>query len=150
MPTPGTPRALCCSSKMIAFVPIFGAAPDQAGHFVCKSKAPAPSCRDLPHSRQSKYIGLIRRNFSGHHILDDGVRTRWPKGDVVELRDPEHIQHRITQPIGMVAFEKIRLANCQWINRPQIDRQIILLGQCAIAPRGKVGIGAAKGPVEVG
>jgi hypothetical protein len=93
---------------------------------------------------------LFGGDLARHHILDDRVGPRWAKGDAVELRDADHVAHRVAEPIGVVALEKVGLAHGQRIDGAQVDRHIMARHQRAVAADRQIAVGRAEGPEEIG
>src|SRR5690606_6717189 len=110
--------------------------------------AAARSC--LAKASEAVDIGLLGSNFPRLHILDNRVRPRRPEGDAVELRDADHVAHRVAQPVGMIALEKIRLADRERIDRAQVDIERMARGERAVSTDREIGIGRSERPEEVG
>src|SRR3546814_5265406 len=94
-----------------------------------KAEALAALRRRLPETGEAIDIGLLRRDCARREILNDRVGARRAERDAVELRDADHVAHRVAQPVGVIALKKIRLADRERIDRTQVDRDIMAGGE---------------------
>ena len=106
------------AGKVVSLVPVRLSAPDQLSCLVGKGDAPAlPRCR-LAHAGHTADIRLLRGNFTRCGVLHDRIGPRRSEWDVMELRHPHHVADRITQPVGVVLLEEVRLPDGKGIDRP--------------------------------
>src|SRR5690606_13718915 len=138
------------AGEMVAEMPVLHAAPDELRRFVAEGEAFTTARGRLTQPCQAIDIGLFGGDLARRDILDYGVGPRRAEGDAVELRDAEHVTHRVAQPVGMVALKKVWLADCERINGTQIDFERVARGERAVAPDCKIGIRRSKRPEKVG
>src|SRR3546814_3597983 len=105
---PGAARGV---RQMIAQMPVLRAAPAELPRLMRKAEALAAPRRRLPETGEALDIGLLRRDCARREILNDRVGARRAERDAVELRDADHVAHRVAQPVGVIALNKIRLAD---------------------------------------
>src|SRR3546814_321172 len=115
-----------------------------------KAEALAALRRRLPETGEAIDIGLLRRDCARREILNDRVGARRAERDAVELRDADHVAHRVAQPVGVIALKKIGLADRERIDRAQADRHVVAGGELAITPDREIGVRRTKGPEKVG
>jgi DNA-binding MarR family transcriptional regulator len=141
--------AFCGTRKMFAFVPIFDAAPDHRRNLCAKGKALAAPRRCLAQAGEAKNIRLVRCYFAGHDILDNRIGARRAEGYRVKLRHAHHVAQRVSQPVGVVFFKKIRLADCERIDRAEMDIDPMTFGKRPISADRKIAVRRAKRPEKV-
>src|SRR5690606_38275607 len=125
-------------------------APDQLRRLMREGEALAAARRRLSEPGEAIDIGLLRRDLARRDILDDRIGARRTEGNAMELRDADHVAHRVAQPVRMIALEKVGLADRERIDRAQIDRHVVAGGERAISPDRKIAVRRAKGPEKVG
>src|SRR3546814_5018164 len=94
---------------MVAEVPGARAAPDKLGHLVAEGEALAAARGGLAEPGEAIDIGLLGGDLARRDILHDRIGARRAEGNAVELRDADHVAHRIAEPVRVVALEEIGL-----------------------------------------
>src|SRR3546814_13493713 len=113
------------TATLFPYTTLFRSAPVELPRLMRKAEALAAPGRRLPETGEAIDIGLLRRDCARREILNDRVGARRAERDAVELRDADHVAHRVAQPVGVIALKKIGLADRERIDRAQADRHEI-------------------------